>query len=229
MAILNGEFQSYECVEDGATELGEHGKAFAPAWAPRGLVTRGLKQAVVDAEHVEGVLPEFGEVGSGLTAEAAKDCFEETGEEEELLGEAVAKAEARTIGEDERGDEDSDDNSEQHLADAMKREQPVGPGLLDEHDDGDGDSGEARTVAEAQKSAEYDGEQYGKDVVPGQRAEQGEGETESCADECAENSIARGSDGRAEVGLKDDDGADRAPIAVVDAEAECDAPAKGGS
>ena len=100
-------------------------------------------------------------------------------------------------------------------------------GVLDEHDDGDGDSGEAGTVAQAQEPAEDYGEQDGEDVVPGQRAEEGESESERRANESTQDAIAGCSDGGAEVGLEDNDGADRAPVAIVHAEAECDAPAEG--
>ena len=169
---------------------------------------------------------EFGEVGSGLTAEALQDGFEEGAEHEKFLREAVAKTEAGAIGKDERGDKDGDDDAEHDFADAMKREQPVRSCFLHQHDDGDGDAGETRAVAQAEESAEDDGEEDGDDVVPGQRAERGERESEGGADERAEDAIARRGDGCAEVGLKDDDGTDGAPVAVVKAEAKGDTPAE---
>lgn len=167
-------------------------------------------------------------MGSGRAAEAFDDGFEEAAEDEELLGESIAEAETRAIREDEGGDGDGDKDAEEHFADAIDGEAPAGAGLLDEHDDGDGDTGEAGAVAQTEEATDENGDEDGGDVIPGQGAEEGEEKAEERAQEGAKDAVARGGDGGAEVGLEDNDGADGSPVAVVKAEEAGDPPAERG-
>ena len=111
----------------------------------------------------------------------------------------------------------------------MQGEQPVGAGCLHKHHNRNGDSGKPRTVAQAEKSAEDKGAQCCKDEVPRECSEERKREAKGGANDRAEDAIARGGDGGAEVGLENDDGADGSPVAVMQAEAQCNPPAEGGS
>src|SRR3569833_390400 len=174
MTVSDSEFECNERVEDGAPELRKSIETFAPAWAARGFVARGFEQCVVAAKHVEAVLTKLGDVCSSLRSEAVENRFKEAAEDEEFLRQAVAEAEAGTIREDQRRNEDGDDDAKDDFADTVEREEPVRAGLLHEHHDGDGDAGETRAVAEAEESAKDACQQDGEDVVPGQSAEEGE-------------------------------------------------------
>ncbi len=105
---------------------------------------------------------------------------------------------------------------------------PARAGLLHQHDDGDGDPGQPRTAAQTQQAADDHRRQHGQDVVPRQRAKQRKRKAEERADQCAQDAIARGGDGGAEVRLQHDDGADGAPVAVVQAERMRQPPAQCG-
>ena len=99
---------------------------------------------------------------------------------------------------------------------------------MDQHDDGDGDTGEARAATEAEQAADDYGGEDGEYVVPGEHAEERKRKSQNCADDGAEDAIARGVDGGSDVGLENDDGADGAPVAIVEAEGAGERPAKGG-
>lgn len=227
VTVFDRELESDEGIEEGAAELGEHAEALAPSGAAGGLIAKGFEQFVVAAEHGQGIIAEGGEIGSGRAAEAFDNGFKEGAENKELLGESVAKADAGAVREDERGDGDGDDDAEQDFTDAIDSEAPAGAGLLDEHDDGDGDAGQARAAAQVEQAAGDDGEKQSGDVVPRENAEEREEKSEERADEGSEDAVARGGDGCAEVGLQNDDGADGAPVAVVEAEEACEPPAEG--
>jgi hypothetical protein len=65
-------------------------------------------------------------------------------------------------------------------------------------------------------------------VVPRQHAKPGERKTDERADQRSQKTVARGGDRGTEVRLQHDDGADRAPVAVVQAESLRQPPAQRG-
>ena len=225
-ASLDRQLKRNESVIERAAKLREHAETFAPSWATRGLKACCFEVLIVSAEHGERVFTSGSQVGGWGAVEAGENGLKECAEDKELLSQAIAKVEARTVGQDEGGDGESDDDAEDDFKNAVEREAPAGAGTLDQHDDCDGDAGEARAAAQAEQAADDDGGENGEDVVPGEHAEEGEGEAENGADEGAEDAIARGVDGGSDVGLQDDDGADGAPVAVVQVEEAGENPAE---
>ena len=81
-------------------------------------------------------------------------------------------------------------------------------------------------LRQPKQTAHYDGEQYRENVVPWRCAEDRAGKAERRAHQGAKEPFARGRDCGADIGLQNDDGADRSPVAVVQTEARRKPPAE---
>ena len=186
---------------------------------------RRLNQLAVDAQRSKRILAQVGQIGVGRAAKALQDGLKERAQHQEFLRQTVAQCHPRAVWKDQRGHGQRHQYSEHHLQHAIEGQSFVGAGLH-QHHDGDGDSSEARTGAEAKQAADDDGGEDGEDEIPWKGPEERERKPDNGADQRAENAVAGCSDGGAKVGLQHDDGADGAPVAVMQPEAQGQPPAK---
>jgi len=149
-AAADAEFDGVEGVVEGEAELVEERESFEGFAGAGGLVSGGGEELVVGGDAGFDIAAELVEVAVGGSAEAFHDGGEELSHEQVLLGEGVSEACAGAGGENEGGDDEGDDDAEENFQDAMEGENPAGASVVDEHEDADGDAGEAGAVFESE-------------------------------------------------------------------------------
>ena len=100
-----------------------------------------LQQLVVAAKPGLHIVAQRGKILGGCAAKAFENSFEKAAQHQKLLGQAVAQPKPRAIRKDQGRDGEGHHDTQNHLADAIHCQAPARAFLVNQHDDGDGDSG----------------------------------------------------------------------------------------
>ena len=225
---LTANFKRHQRVKERAAELREHAQALAPSRAARGLVARGLQAAdLLPAQHGLHIVAQRWQIlragaprkpsriASKNAPSSRNSCARPSRSRSRARSgkTSVVTASATTM--------PSSTSTTRSSARLQLR-----AFVVHQHDDGDGDAGQPRTVAQAQQAADDHCHEHGQNVVHQSGCRRAKRRNPTRANQRAKKAVARSSHRGADVRLQHDDRADRAPIAVVQAEAAGQPPAQ---
>ncbi len=142
-AAFDREFQCDYSIEDRAAELRKHLKTFATSGTAGGFIARGLKQLIVGAQNRPHFLMQLGQVLRGSATKTLENRFKQTAQQQKLLSKPIAQTQTCAVRKNERGHSQGHHDAKNHLAHAIHCQAPARTFLVHQHDDGDGDAGQA--------------------------------------------------------------------------------------
>ena len=145
-------------------------QAFAPSGPPEGSLRAASSSWLLLRSMASTSSRSAGRFSAGAPRKP-RECLEERAQHQKLLRQPIAQPQPRAVGKDQRGDGQRHHDAQKDLHHAVQRKRPMRAASLHQHHDGDGHSGQPRTAAQTQQSANNHRRQHGQNVIPRQRAE----------------------------------------------------------